>query len=600
MFGFIKNLAKAYEKPQAKVLAYKEPHIENWNIISCHVNSAPVCKNTESEACRKCAQCKTAKDCTTEVFKNCETRYFFDPETESFPPRNDCYNFETIFMTPNGNVKCKFKDSGFIESDGWEPCINFSMDSLKETPPYSRSLAFIDGSKLVFGTDYKRYRYVFNVCLVANWDELALSVFIGKVDFRFQFENNIPVPTVNYENFRLKLCSNSSVNLRNMSSYNMNAPCYRLPCDSIPELGIPEIAMNKINEILKAFIVKKFGKDTCPDFTAKTLDQAFALAYFPTEPRLFYLMNGRGNPNYSDKVAAVFKDIDVSCRDDRSDLSIFYKHFGKIPDSIKKMYRSRPEYLAKYLCLHKAGITDVNIIRKLIAAQEQRFCGNTASQLELYSDIGAITQVLLHDFGCTQKKIIRILFGDKSCGFIHEWKDCIDMFLIGLKRQQSVKYKYRWQRVTENNCFATDSDFAKRFLTDGVCRSTHDFLASELDKLEKENVPFKLTERQKKRYEHNIDGFNFKLAEDCYRLVDIGSYMSICVGSYDGHVLGGKCLIVYVEKDGSYQACIEVREQENAVHQARAKRNAALTGEADAAFKKWLAITGLQFNGNSY
>ena len=581
-FDFIKNLAKPQEKPQTKVLTYDYAHLEYWDIRSCHINNAPVCINKTCD--RKCSVCK--HNDWAEAFANSETSYFIESNLENHvPPSNDLYDLETIFMTPSGRVKHNYGRTFGISHD-WQTLEDFNIDSLKGTTSNSRSQAFINGTNLEFGADYKNYCYVFNVFLAANWDELALSIFIGKAYFKFQFENFITVPIVNYENYRLKLCSNSTTNLENVSIYNKNTfNFYDTPCNRFSELGIPELAMDKINEILKAFIVKKFGKDTCPDFTAKKLLDAFALAYFPTEPRLFYLMNNWANPNYNYQTVALFTDMDVSCKDDRDNLSIFYKHFGNIPDSIKKMYRNKPENLTGYICLHKAGITDINFIRNLLDAQNKWIDSKgkniRISQVEMYVYLERIIPVLQNDFNCTQKKIIRILYNNKPCA-THEWKDSITMFLQG--------YTY----------FTHDSDFVRTFMNDGICHHTHDLLSSELDKLKKENVPFNLRESQKTRYEHEIEGFSFKLAENSRRLVEIGSYMGICVGSYDRKVLFGNCLIVYAEKDGIYQACIEVQEQTNMVYQARAKYNADLQGDVEEAFRKWLKLSDLHFGDNSF
>lgn len=558
MFEFIKNMIEPPEPTKPRFLRYKPPVLECWTITSCHINNSPVYVQDESE------------EGEPNPFENTSTRYLITSANNSCPTIAESNRkLVTIFQTKEGDIGQILGEQKQIRWFG-----GFNKASMDEIPAkYSK--AFIDVSNFDSQKEFKEYWYVYRVRLTVNRTEDALTIFVGTVDFKF--DGDIPVPELSENEYRLQLNTKSETNERNVGSFYRMAPL----CGTV----IPEAAMNKINSILKQFIVNKFGKDICSDFTAKTLEDAFALAYYPTEPRMFYLMDNYRNPNRYYDTEHLLADICRHYGSDWNDVNIFYNNFGKIPDSIKKMYRDCPETLAGYLCLQQAGISDINFIRNLIDAQRKWFAvkvkNKRTSPIEPYACIGRLIPVLQNDFNCTQKKIIRILYNDKPCD-MQEWKDCIRLFLKGCTR------------------FAPDSDFVRTFMNDGICRCTHDFLAGELSKIGKENIPFRLTEIQKKRYEHEIDGFNFKLAENSHRLIEIGSIMSICVGSYDDRVLEKKCLIVYAEKDGSYKACIEVREYLNVVHQARAKFNASLTGAADAAFRKWLKVSKLKFNGNSF
>lgn len=64
-----------------------------------------------------------------------------------------------------------------------------------------------------------------------------------------------------------------------------------------------------------------------------------------------------------------------------------------------------------------------------------------------------------------------------------------------------------------------------------------------------------------------------------YELSKIGSEMHICVGGYGNAVKNGNCRIAYIQEDGEYKACLELRQFKNKgeyvyeLHQAKLKYN---------------------------
>ena len=73
--------------------------------------------------------------------------------------------------------------------------------------------------------------------------------------------------------------------------------------------------------------------------------------------------------------------------------------------------------------------------------------------------------------------------------------------------------------------------------------------------------------------------------KDSYQLCEIGTTLHNCVASYGEGVRKKECTIVYVQKDGQYKICIEVRGKE--IVQERIDRNESPGEEENSVLKKW-------------
>ncbi len=133
------------------------------------------------------------------------------------------------------------------------------------------------------------------------------------------------------------------------------------------------------------------------------------------------------------------------------------------------------------------------------------------------------------------------------------------------------------------------SDCKEEISLKASVKDIHDRLSILQKTKKKENQVIEPTSTEKKRVA-SYDGFSFCLAEDLYRMVDIGVKMHICVGSggYDKPVLKHKSTIYYVvDKDGRYAACIEL--QKNKLTQAKGYCNQILEGEVAKALFEWVS-----------
>ena len=124
----------------------------------------------------------------------------------------------------------------------------------------------------------------------------------------------------------------------------------------------------------------------------------------------------------------------------------------------------------------------------------------------------------------------------------------------------------------------------KDILKDGFTKFNHDALSNFSYQLENKNIVFKYSMEQKS-LEDDIDGYSFCLPKDSYQLCEIGTALHNCVASYGEGVQKKECTIVYVQKDGQYKICIEVRGKE--IVQERIDRNASPGEEEKLVLKKW-------------
>lgn len=531
-------------------------------------------------------------------------------------------NLNTIYIIDNNIVwEASPRHDGTVDS--FRPsCIKEASDAREKIQTWWNGSFIVLDLPKSFRTESFSRKYAYAIDFIINHTTKSVSFKIKYVNITLRhtlFEKLESEVKLSEENFRLKLFSNSKTNIRNMlhkySGHNY----------------LPELVWERLNDILKGFIIEEFGKDVCPDFKVVDLYSAFAMAYFPTEPRLFYLLKEFGCSDLftgtfphvrTPRVSSEILDrLNISLEDDRSDLNIFYRYFKDVPKSIKKLYLKDPNILALYnLFKVDFEIDDINLIRywlkffigvanpchKQVQINKdytaEILVKNTFDPEQGYLFVGTFFpvraleayKILRKEFNCSPEKAFNILFKAIKTDRItsHDYWDVVNMF------------KDNWERFDKN------SPVIRSFLRYGVCTETHDLLSNEILQLGKPNRIFNnITDKQKKRYEYDFKvkdtKYCFRLAEDSNRLKEIGEALRICVGSadYDLSVLKGQCLIAFIVlvegESQKYVGCIEIR-KEKIVHQARTFCNHSFSGDLEAVFNQWLKKANLQFHGNFF
>lgn len=100
----------------------------------------------------------------------------------------------------------------------------------------------------------------------------------------------------------------------------------------------------------------------------------------------------------------------------------------------------------------------------------------------------------------------------------------------------------------------------------------HDTMSSDIAKLKLDNVVFNYDESNLAINYSN--DFSYALAKDSYELIEVGTSLDICVGSYAEDAADGNCHIVIVRDSlGEAVMCIELNKQWTSVKQAKLSHN---------------------------
>lgn len=496
----------------------------------------------------------------------------------------------------------------------------------RDTTRASSMLVLFAPQVTLLPINYQAMQYTFGINFTVNHSDKAVTLEL--LQLRYQF-----VPTVNglethigfgKEEYRLKLFSDSRANLLRLLKWRLRY------CQEPVTSYIPDIVFDKLDKILKDFVIAEFGKDVCSDFKVYDLLSAFAVAYFPTEPRLFYFLK---TLDFENVPKDVLQNIKLNYIDQvfKKDLNVFNNVFPNVPSSIRKYYLQDPFALIAYFVLKDyVGVTDINLIQKLIVGfspvlsknayiddpnlpvadcirvgRQNTSCKDWIQVKPLYK-CKNVYNILVTDLGCPTKKALRILF-----------EDALKIHLAGIDWEDELRaFELNWDR------FEKDSKTIKTLLRRGFCKETHDMLSREIALLGRRNLTFNLTDEQKERYEFTYKvkdtKYYFRLAEDTKRLLEIGNALNICVGSfdYDERVVLGLCLIAFVVEEindkQNYIGCIEIRKDTCAigsrikasgaahVHQARTYCNGDFKGDLEKIFQHWLQDCDLSFSGNQF
>lgn len=118
----------------------------------------------------------------------------------------------------------------------------------------------------------------------------------------------------------------------------------------------------------------------------------------------------------------------------------------------------------------------------------------------------------------------------------------------------------------------------------------HDIICGDAKKLDDNVYEYHYTKEMEERFNKTIDGYDFGLATDSLQLVEVGTEMSICVGSYGRKVANKQCTIVTVRKNNKYVTCIEIY-PDGKVNQVKGIRNEKPEEGALRAFDAYVSTT---------
>lgn len=302
------------------------------------------------------------------------------------------------------------------------------------------------------------------------------------------------------------------------------------------------------------------------------LKSIMAFITCPTCPALAYI---------KDFLGPVFKTVFR-----RNDANVYKRLCDaihvRLPKKVKKLFSREPHVFATYIILKACGFTDENAIQLFFAEKEV--------YLRYFSDISLDSSVFLksappalsdlREHAHRSHARMEVYNGPLLLCAFADWirQSCAETSEIVTARRLLKCMKGLDKDEIEDTIYMMHD--LQAILTpqirevvrkNGYCHEAHELLIdlnNELYKRCRVNtvIPYTETERALIGPESNL---LFELPVDTNSLVDIGSTMHICVGSYQMRVLRHDCIIVTASdvKSGKLVACLEL--QKNAVTQAK-------------------------------
>ena len=117
----------------------------------------------------------------------------------------------------------------------------------------------------------------------------------------------------------------------------------------------------------------------------------------------------------------------------------------------------------------------------------------------------------------------------------------------------------------------------------------HDVVCNDAKKLDDNTFEYHYSEDIQDRFNKRINEYDFVLATDNLQLVEVGTEMGICVGSYGRRVANKQCVIVYMKKDNKYVGCIEIL-PDGTTNQVKGIRNNSLLSNELVAFTTYAEL----------
>jgi hypothetical protein len=237
-----------------------------------------------------------------------------------------------------------------------------------------------------------------------------------------------------------------------------------------------------------------------------------------------------------------------------------------IPESkkFKKLVYKNPLIAMVYNSLLKIGFEDYNVILSILEE-------NSNIALDLSEKIGTrVSEEILVNF---TKDLIKRK-GEPSAKKIIFSKD--------------YSYSYLCDSANMYNTFKRNNLLSPELLK-GTIKEIHNTLSSNYRKINQRNLIIAYNKNMEKLNSY-IDGFDFVLARDTHELIDVGTEMGICVGSYGRRAVENSLIIVVMKEGKKYVGCIELDAEGKTLKQAKAKFNNVLQEKKAEALKKWIEM----------
>ncbi len=346
---------------------------------------------------------------------------------------------------------------------------------------------------------------------------------------------------------------------------------------------IPTVVIEAAISFMQDFAKREFGfRPTCPG-NIHGLRHMISFCYRPLDLNIHLFRNVIGE-TYEQLFPRNQRDNYRSlCR---------FLQLEHPPKSLRKAYNDSPENIVAFVLLRQLGFRDINIIRRFFYREE--LFGFRLLKLSYNPVIQRLED------GGHQHWNPYLAWLERFCRWFlrHSNEACLGERLIGEWNDNATDILRMFVFFDlDRNEAALQPGTIRRLLREGLTRRVHDEMAHELEAIIPReegryswgplpNVVISYTNEERK-YEDNIDGYQFLLPKDTDALNEYGRCFHNCVASYRDNVLEKRSLIFAMKRKEKYIACIEVRQRR--VVQAKGPCNQELSADVMEVLRKWAA-----------
>jgi len=285
-------------------------------------------------------------------------------------------------------------------------------------------------------------------------------------------------------------------------------------------------------------------------------------------------------------------DLDRININDRTDCIIRMNRFPNVPHNAindllkivdgyiistnKKMYKLKDDKVNWVDCIIKIyELKNTNFVKRLLRK------GHNPNYIQLYmsyiKEPNNVLKILESNFVWSKTIFTSDLFAD----MIEKYGETITVN----KMIQTKQYYILSDTVNMYNQI-------KRALGSypliGTIRELHDNLSKDIAKIDNPNYEFSYTKDEKQLEDHNED-YDLVFAKTAHELIDVGSEMRICVGSYGKKAFKKRCnIIVLRNKKEKPIVCIELSGDCKSIVQAKYFANNILPKKEFDYINSWL------------
>ena len=259
----------------------------------------------------------------------------------------------------------------------------------------------------------------------------------------------------------------------------------------------------------------------------------------------------------------------------------FFKLTGlPYTSKINKLFLQGHRIFLEYLNIWKIGFRDEKVIEQLMDADSNKIFAAAYS----YGKSSVLAEDIDFLFQFYDEKTVAKLLCEVFSSVRDSYNTSDALCYMKLLKEEESLPQNVIAKIRKEGFTAYNHNFLMRI---------YNQLHPKEEKFENKNITYT---DEEKGLEWENGGYKFCLPEDTKRLVDIGSYMNICVGHlYPDKAVNKKCTIVYAKKDEEYELCIELSKHNNRFRliQKSAFNNQEPCGNNMAIFKQWCRVKGV-------